>query len=761
MWCATRIVGGMGMNKGNKMVGFRPATRTVLMAGIALFVAQVAAAQTSDPAAAAPASDHGASLQTTKTDDGSIIVSARHYVPTGSMTASKTDIPLIETPQSISVITRDQIDLLNFIDAQQAVRYTAGVFGENYGSDPRYDFITVRGFTPKQFIDGLAVPATTTIQSTGVDLYAFESLDILKGPASVLYGSAPPGGILNETSRRPSDAFGGEIEGKYGTHNFGEIATTVTGPATDFLDVRMTALYRDADGEIDHTNTKRLLAAPSATLKLGPDTRLTALAYYQYDDNTGGAGGFLPASGTLLPNPNGKISRSTNLDDPSDEYIRRQYGVGYDFEQKFGDSVAFHSNTKWSRYSEHTPIGIYSTQDYSSASGFIQVDPDDPADPANFRTLNRSNFTYAEKVVSFATDNRFDATLDTGPVRQKLLLGVDYRNVHNLAADDFIGAGTIDVFAPAYPAASVTAPGYPGAYNDEYLKQTGIYGQDQIKLDKLYLTLSGRYDWVRLSDSYFGAPVETEKEHKFTYRAGLSYVTDAGIAPYVSYATSFEPQLGADANTGKAFSPTSVKQWEAGVKYDGRGMPSDFKIFATAAAFDIKEKNFVVAEAGITPLDAIQGGLVEVYGGELELVARIREQLSLNGSFSYTHSDIKSSPNTPVDVGAPLPTTPKYKASLFANYDIQHGALGGLGFGFGARYNSRSAGSLPSAYGVVYQGQAATLFDAIVSYDMPHWRLAVNGSNIFDKNYVARCDGPFNCVYGAGRQVIGTATYKF
>lgn len=717
----------------------------------------VAAVPSSDPGP-----DQGASLETTKTDDGSIIVTAKHYVPTGSITASKTDIPLIQTPQSISVITRDQIDLLNFIDAQQAVRYTAGVSGENFGSDPRYDFITVRGFTPKQFIDGLAVPATTTIQSTGVDLYAFESLDILKGPVSVLYGSAPPGGILNETSRRPSDQFGGEIEGKYGTHNFGEVATTVTGPATDFLDVRMTALYRDADSEIRHTNAKRLLAAPSATLKLGPDTRLTALAYYQYDDNTGGAGGFLPASGTLLDNPNGKIGRRTNLDDPSDEYIRRQYGVGYDFEQKFGDNIAFHSNTKWSRYSEHTPIGLYSTQDYGSASGFIQVDPANPADPANFRELNRSNFTYAERVTSFATDNRLDATIDTGPVRQKLLAGVDYRNVRNFATDNFVGAGTIDVFAPVYPTSAVQSVGYPFAYNDEQLKQTGVYGQDQIKFDRFYLTLNGRYDWAHLNDSYFGAAVQSEKEHKFTYRAGLSYVTDAGIAPYISYGTSFEPQLGNDRNTLKPLGPTSVKQWEGGVKYDGRGMPSDFKIFATAAAFDIKEKNFVVAEAGITPINnAVQGGLVEVYGGELELVARIREQLSLNGAFSYTHSEIKSSPNTPADVGAPLPTTPKYKASLFANYNIQHGALGGLGFGFGARYNGSSAGSLPSAYGIVYRGQAATLFDAIVSYDMPHWRLAVNGSNIFDKNYVARCDGPFNCVYGASRQVIGTATYKF
>ena len=188
-------------------------------------------------------------VQTTRNEQGDIIVTARHYVPQGSLTASKTDIPLIETPQSVSVITRDQIDLLSFVDTQQAVRYTAGAFGENYGPDPRYDFVTVRGFTPRQYIDGLAVPATTTISSTGVDLYAFQSLDILKGPSSALYGLAPPGGILNETSRRPSNVFGGEFQGKFGTDNFAELATTLTGPVSPMLDVRFTGLYRHADSE--------------------------------------------------------------------------------------------------------------------------------------------------------------------------------------------------------------------------------------------------------------------------------------------------------------------------------------------------------------------------------------------------------------------------------------------------------------------------------------------------------------------------------
>ena len=753
----------MPANAMNRAPRMRP-DHLRLLSSVALFVPAVAHGEApTQPApqqsVSQPADQTvGQTVQTTRTKEGEIIVVARHYVPEGTQTANKTDIPLIQTPQSISVITRDQIDLLNFTDAQQAVRYTAGTFGENYGPDPRYDFITVRGFTPKQYIDGLAVPATTTISAVGVDLYAFQSLDILKGPASVLYGAAPPGGILNEVSRRALPIFGGEAELKGGTNSFFEGATTMTGPVSRFLDVRMTALYRDSKGEIDFQHNKRLLLAPTATLKLGNSTKLTGLFYYQHDHNLGGNGGFLPLYGTLLPSPTGlHISRSTNLDDPKTEFRRNQWAGGFDFEHRFSSAIAFHSNTKWSNYVEKTPIGLY------SGGGFTNTT--DPTLPSYYRTLQQYNFTYKESVKSFATDNRFDFKFESGNVTQKLLAGIDYRNVHNAAAFAFAFAGTLDAFNPVYNPAFEQAIGYPFSYNDQKLKQTGIYGQDQIGVDqKLFITLGGRYDWVNVNT--FGT---TQKEHKFTYRAGATYVTNSGLAPYVSYSTSFEPLLGIDKVTNQPFKPTSVKQVEGGLKYDARGLPSNIKLFATAAVFDIKEKNFIVAQAGVTPaFNMTQGGAVDVNGVELELVARINQQLSINASYSYNHSEVKSNPNAPGDVGYPLPTTPKNKLSLFADYTVKQGLLAGFGGGAGVRYNSASAGTLPSGTfpGIpggpltIVTGKA-TLFDAILHYDTPRFRIAVNASNLFDKDYVARCTGLYGCVYGAGRQIIATLTGKF
>lgn len=711
-------------------------------------------------AAAAPALAQSATdqsrLETVETvEDGErvIIVTADAYVPEGSVTATKSNIPLVETPQSVSVVSRDQIDLLNFVDAQQAVRYVAGATGENYGPDLRFDFIQIRGFTPKQFIDGLATPVTTTIFSSGVDLYAFESLDILKGPASVLYGNSPPGGIYNQTSRRPESDFNGEIALKYGTDDYKQVATTFTGAANEMLDLRVTALYRDREAERDGVEAERFYIAPAATVHIGPATKLTGLAYYQYDETRGDTNGFLPAAGTLLDNPNGEIGRGTNLGEPDyNRYERKQWGLGFELVHEFSDDIGATINAKWSDYDEYQQI-IY-------GSYFADAD---------MRTVGRSSFPYAEDVQSFAIDNRLDAKVYTGDVEHTLLAGLDYRNVRNFAAYGFGFASNIDLYNPVYGVgAPYDTPELVTRYNEQRLRQTGVYAQDQIALGGLRLLLSGRYDWVKSDYIAPFTPVEgdydrtEQKSKKFTYRAGASYVTEGGFVPYISYATSFEPVLGGDAVTGDAFKPTTGRQIEGGIKYDARGLSEDIDLFATAAIYQIKQKNVVATLSGpALPVYGEQIGAVKVTGGELEFVARIREQLAINGAYSYTDSKITDSNNVD-EIGAPLPVTPKHKVSLFADYTFQRGALAGFGFGAGVRYTDGSAGALPSFFEpVVYTSDDATLFDAIVHYDTPNWRFAVNGSNVFDKKYVARCAATFNCNFGAGRQVIGTATYKF
>ena len=701
-------------------------TRALLMATVATACIGGAAMAQQD--------DTGDGLKTTKeTVDGStvVIIRSKRFVPSGAMSANKTDIPLIRTPQSVSVINRDQIDLLGFTDLQQAVRYTSGAFGENYGPDLRYDFVTMRGFTPKQYVDGLAAPVTTTIFSTGVDLYAFDSASIIKGPAATLYGNSPPGGLYNETSRRASRNFGGEIQGKLGSYDYKSIAGTVTGALSSNVSARLTGLYLDRGAERDGVSAKRDLIAPTITWKITDNDTLTGLAYLQDDEVDGDTNGFLPVLGTLQPNPNGGVSESTNLGEPDyNIYKRNQWAVGYDYKHTFSNNLSFSSNAKYSKYRENSKV-IYGA-----------------ALEADNRTVDRYSFPYMENVESFAIDNRLDGTFTVGSVTHKVLAGVDYRDVKNFAQYGFAMASSIDLYNPVYSDAStiVTPPWNP--YNDQDLKQTGLYVQDQIGINKLFVTLGGRYDEDKIVTKTY-LPATTTKDSKFTYRVGANYLFDNGVAPYASYSTSFEPVIG----TG--FRPTEGEQSEIGVKYDGRTLDNGVKLFATAALYDIKQTN-VVSTVYYPTFISTQIGEVEVKGFETEFVARINEQFSINGSYTYTDSEVLASNNT-AEIGGPMPTTPKDKVSLFADYTLKSGSLGGLGFGLGVRYNSKSLGS----YGAGIWGQQSTLFDAAIHYDTPDWRIALNSSNITDVKYVARCSGPVGCTYGAGQNWTATLTRKF
>ena len=670
-----------------------------------------------------------------------MVVTAPRYVAQGSQTATKTSAPLIETPQSVSVVTRDEIDLLNFIDVQQAVRYSAGVVGENYGPDLRYDFLTVRGFIPVQYIDGLQAPVSAAISNIGVDLYGFQSVDILKGPSAVLYGSSPPGGLYNLTSRRPDKVFGGELQAKYGEDDFKQIAGTVTGTVAPGVSARFTGLYRDRDSETDFVGADRSYLAPAITVELSPRTTFTALGFYQHDRVDGDTNGFLPVLGVLQPNPVGRVPRSINLGEPDYNYFNRdEFSVGYELKHRLTDDITLTQNLRYGRYDENQRI-VYATS----------LGADD-------RTVGRSNFPDKDAVRQVAVDTRAEGRFLTGPVRHDVLVGVDYRNYREQAAFGFGPASSIDLFNPVYGAAPITTPAFLAPYSNQRLQQTGLYFQDQAHLGGFILTATGRQDWTTTTN-YTLAGNPSQGQDRFSYRVGGTYVLPIGVAPYVSYATSFQPQIGAE-RTGRAFSPSEGDQVEGGVKYDARNLGSDVRLLATAAAYELHQTNVLTPD----PADSlfnVQTGEARVRGVELEVVTRVRDALSINASYTYADAQVTRS-NTAGQVGAGLFGQPRHKASLFADYTVTHGVAAGLGFGAGVRYVGNSPGSLPGPFNpTVYQTGEATLADAVVRYSLDRWRLAVNVGNLFDKRYAGRCTGPVGCFFAQGRQTIATLTRSF
>ncbi len=729
---------------GGDIFGFR----SLLMVGAAMLTPVAGQAQTG---AEQPAEEQDApSIETTRQDDGLIVVTARRFVPQGAITASKTTAPLIETPQSVSVISRDQIDLLNFGDVQEAVRYTAGIVGENYGPDLRFDFLTLRGFIPVQYIDGLQAPISSTISNVGIDLYGFDAVDILKGPAGVLYGTTPPGGIYNLTSRRPSNRLSGEVQVKYGTNDYLQAAGTITGRLTNGVSARLTGLYRDRGSQTDFVNARRAYVAPAIAFDIGPDTRITALGQYQWDRVEGDTNGFLPAIGVLFPNPVGEVRRGVNLGEPDYNFYRReQWSLGYEFTHRFSRALRFTQNVRWSDYSEYQQI-IYGT-----ALG------------ADNRTVSRANFPFKDDTSQFAIDSRFDARFDTGAIEHNVLLGLDYRNYREQSAFNFLGATDIDLFNPVYSSVPIPPPASLFDFTNQRLRQTGLYLQDQAHIGNFILTMSGRHDWLKIDNFAAGAAFPETQQDRFTWRVGGTYVTESGIAPYISYATSFQPVVGQTFD-GDAFSPSVGEQIEVGVKYDGRTLDDSIRVFATAAAFRIEQTNVLTLDpraldpvSGVPPTAQVQTGEVVSEGIELELVARIREQLSINAAYSYTNARVTES-NNAAEIGARLAAMPRHKASLFVDYTLSRGALAGLGGGVGVRHLSSSPGVQRSAAGQeLFVSPATTLFDATLHYDIPGWRFAINGSNIFDKRYAGRCNGPVGCFFGQSRQVVATVTRRF
>ena len=294
----------------------------------------------------------------------------------------------------------------------------------------------------------------------------------------------PPGGIYNQTSRRPSSDFGGEVSLKYGEDDYKQLGMTATGAATDWLDLRGTVMIRDRDAERDFVHARRIYAAPAATIHLGPDTRLTGLAYYQYDEVNGDTNGFLPVQGTLLPNPNGPIRRDVNLGEPDyNRYERNQWGAGFELTHDFAGSWNATINARWSDYSEAQDV-IFNS--------FLNADN---------RTITRSIFPYAEDVKSFAIDGRVAGKFGTGVIEHNVLAGIDHRTADNKAFFGFLfgAGGTIDIYHPVYDVGQpFPRPAADIAFADQNLNQTGAYLQDQMAIGGFRLLLSGRYDWVDL-----------------------------------------------------------------------------------------------------------------------------------------------------------------------------------------------------------------------------------------------------------------------
>jgi iron complex outermembrane receptor protein len=685
---------------------------------------------------AGPGIAQGQATETVE-DIGPVVVTAERYVSNEGTVASKSDIPLVEMPQSVSVVSRDMIDLLNWTSLNESVRYSAGATGEAFGPDERYDWLQIRGFDPIQFIDGVQAPIGS-VNNTGTDLYGSEAVEVLKGPAAVLYGQSPPGGIVNMISRRPQDVFGGEIELQGGEYNMWQVAGDLTGPLGERTSGRITALNRDRETQVDFLNSKRLFISPSVKFSFSEDTELTLLANYQDDDIENQSTGFLPIYGTMLDNPLGKVPVGRNLGETGYNFFKReQWSAGYDFSHRFNDRVSIQQNLKY------FDVKV----DSRAVFGTGLVDADFDGTPDDFRTVTRSDFPFNERIDSLSVDTRVYFELGNDSFEQSLLVGLDYRDYDGFSEFGFAAAPSIDLFEPVYD--SVIPPATLFPFIDESREQMGVYFQDQLKFGHFILTLNGRNDWVDRSPTGGGS----QDDEEFTYRVGATYLFDNGFAPYVQTATSFQPVSGATFD-GVPFEPSTGDQVEAGLKYDGQTLGRGVRLFGSLAAYEIVQENVLTPDPD-NLFFSVQEGEVEVKGFELELAARIRERLTLNLAFTSIDTEITKTSGT--DLGNELVAVPDMLASALVDYTFQEGPIAGFGFGLGLRHRGELFGDGANQF----KSDDVTMYDAILHYDTANWRIAVNASNFTDEIFVDRCSSTSNCFYGTRRLVTGSVTRKF
>ncbi len=679
-----------------------------------------------------------------------------------SATSTKTDTSILETPQSVSVVTQDQISQQGAQRLTEALRYTPGVQTENYGSSVFFDYVRIRGLPAHQYLDGLRLPSDSGLfANPRIDPYGLERIEVLKGPSSGLFGQTEPGGLINMISKRPQMTPHFEMQGSAGSFNRYEGAFDFGGPVAKNSDLyyRLVGLYRNSDAEVNFTQDNKIFIAPSLTYAPSVDTKFTILSSYSKIDNKGYQQ-YVPGELTLPGFPYGRLPRSTYLGEPGLDSVKlEQASIGYAFEHRFNEIFEFRQNLRYMT-SENT-TGAF------RGDGFLPPS-----------TVYRSRLDVLAKADNIAIDNQLQANFKTGALRHTALLGLDYQtntssnSINTYLAPVFPSSPylfPIDALNPAY--GTVTLPplgGIPFMYTNSQTqqKQTGVYLQDQIKLDKFTLTLTGRNDWAQtdLTSSGYYPPAGSyqRSDSAPTYRAGLNYLFDFGLSPYINYSTSFVPNTGAD-QFGRTFKPTTGEGKEIGLKY----MPPGTNIMFTAAWFDIGQKDVLnIDPTAVGPLAGLvfaQTDDLKIRGFEFEAKGNLTPNLAIVAG--YSKLDPRISKSILPFAGNYAPNVNLEQAMLWGKYSWFDGPLAGLGVGAGVRYSGVNYGDQANTIRI----PAYTLFDATLSYDLGYlrsdykgWLLQVNATNLTDEYYVSSCLTALSyCGLGSGRTVVGTVKYSW
>ena len=676
------------------------------------------------PPAEAAQQDEPIELLVTGEQDG-------YNVPDAT-TATRTDTPLRDIPQSIQVVPQQVLRDRKPRNLTEAVETVSGVVTNTRAYSSNTTNLIIRG------VGGFGQAGNFRNGYRDANLYGLtgvgtiEQVEILKGPASVLFGAFEPGGIVNVVTKQPlSDPYYNLVF-EAGNFGFYQPSIDLSGPLTTdkTLLYRLIASYQDSSNVQNFVSENLTTIAPSITLKVGDRTDLNL--YYEYINYS--ANPF--ESPTLLLSNGNRLPRSRYLGYPdftSRDTTTQRYG--YILSHKFSDNWQIRNN-------------------FSANSTNVEEQYTDPVNLVDDRFLELIGFKRKYTVDNYYGNIDLIGKFNTGSILHQLLVGFDINHLENTYKESSANVPNLDIFNPNYntpePEFAELVPFIiPPA--DSY----GIYLQDQVSLlDNVKLLIGGRFDWISQ-----GGPDDTvQNDNAFSPRIGLVYQPSKSVSLYTSYSQSFNPSDPFSRNLGREFfKPTQGKQYEAGIKADFL----DGKLSTTLAAYQITKSNVITPDRD--PELAARGFSVQVgeqqsQGIELDTAGEILPGWRVVASYAYTDAKVTEDNSIPTPVGNRLVGVPENQASLWTTYEILKGNFRGLGFGLGLFYVGMREGDLENSFELPDYFRT----DAAIYYRRDGLKAAINVRNLFDTDYFSASDG--RSVYlqrGAPFTITGSISWEF
>ncbi|WP_276866714.1 TonB-dependent siderophore receptor [Enterobacter oligotrophicus] len=661
-------------------------------------------------------------------------------LPVWTNSATKSAVAESKTPQVINTVSAQEIEKRHARSVNEILRYAPGVSTEMRGNTSYMSEYKIRGFTVDQeFYDGLQLPYNVTGNTKArIDPLLIESVDILKGPASVLYGGGSPGGLVNIQSKKPQKTSRTEAGFNTGTRNLKEGYLDSTGQiAESDWNYRLLGKAMEGDDQPHTTRDENYLLAPSVAWQPDSKTRLTIDTLAQ---NT-------PALSPSDPLPLSYLrskyaDRRDYAGDEWSGFKQRQWMMGYHFEHQFDNGWGVNQKARYFDVDTHQR-SVYST---GPGSEVYQ--------------LNRFAYTTDEDLQSFNIDNQVTKTVALGEWQHHLLAGFDYQKLNSHFRYRYASATTpgIDMRNPDYSQIHTGDLGlYTAQKNRLSYQQNGYYLQDQVEFGGLNLLASLRYDDYRsVTTDYLQHDDKAwVAQDRLTKRLGALYAFGNGLSPFISYAEGFAPVSPQGTLTAKDVKPTTSKQVEGGLKY----LLEEYATTFTASVFTIRQKNVVTSDPGF--LNYRQTGEVESKGAELSAVSRPTDNLTLIANYAYTHAinteDDKYKGKRPTQV-------PENAFSLWGDYTFDSTPLKGFMLGGGVRYTGAMEISPTNEAGKL---GGTTQYDLAASYRMGELLPSLEGltlkasaQNITNKETLT-CYDETHCWIGRDRTYQLGASYRF